>query len=232
MQRKQFLKQSLKGLGTIIALPAVVSGCSKEEDITTPGGEEGNGDCALSPSETAGPFPIKTPADLVRANIVSDRDGIALLVTLTIQSKEDDCAPLAGVLVDIWHCDSDGNYSEYGGTQMQSTNYSNVHFLRGRQTTDANGQVSFVTIYPGWYPSRAPHIHVEILDSNENSLLVTQIAFPEDISKTVYATSAYHGDFDTSNAGDNVFSNSLEGNMGDTSGNTTDGYTLLHTITV
>ena len=230
MQRKQFIKQSLQGLGTIIALPTVISGCSKDEDQTTHSG--GNDSCDLSPSETKGPFPIKTPTDLVRANIVSDRQGIALLVTLTIQSQDDDCAPLEGVLVDIWHCDSDGNYSEYGGTQMQNTNYSNVHFLRGRQSTDANGQVSFITIYPGWYPSRAPHIHVEVLDSNENSLLVTQIAFPEEVSSNVYATTSYHGDFDTSNASDNVFSDSLEDNMGSITGNTTDGYMLTHIITV
>ncbi|MCB0629913.1 MAG: hypothetical protein KDD15_09275 [Lewinella sp.] len=139
---------------------------------------------------------------------------------------------MEGVYVDVWHCDSDGNYSEYGGTQMQQTNYTNVHFLRGRQTTDANGQASFISIYPGWYQGRAPHIHVEVLDTNENSLMVTQIAFPEDISQTVYATDNYNGIYDTSNAQDNIFADSLDGNMCTISGNTTDGYTLTHTITL
>ncbi|MCB0629914.1 MAG: hypothetical protein KDD15_09280 [Lewinella sp.] len=83
MQRKEFLKRGLAGLGTIVALPTVVSSCTKEDDVTPNTG--GDGSCELSPSETAGPFPIKTPADLVRANIVSDRLGVALLITITVQ---------------------------------------------------------------------------------------------------------------------------------------------------
>lgn len=116
---------------------------------------------------------------------------------------------------------------------MQSTNYTAKHFLRGRQTTDSNGQASFISIFPGWYPGRAPHIHIEILDANENSIRVTQIAFPKDICDTVYSTSGYKGTADTSNASDNVFSNSLSGNMADSlNGNATQGYTLLKTIVV
>ncbi len=231
MKRKEFLRKGVIGLGSIVALPTAITSCNKEEmDIEIAGGESGS--CDLSPSETKGPFPIKSPADLVRANIISDREGIPLLLTLTVQDLNNNCEPMAGVLVDVWHCDSDGNYSEYGGTGMQSTNYTSAHFLRGRQATDANGQVSFITIYPGWYPSRAPHIHLEVLSSSGQSLLVSQIAFPEDVSKTVYDTDHYHGDFDTSNTRDNVFSDSLEDNMGSITGNTTDGYTLTHTIVV
>lgn len=229
MDRKKFLKKGLVGLGTIVALPTVIPSCSKDDDnnpTTT-------GDCDLSPSETTGPFPIKTPAQLVLENIVGDRTGVALLITLTIQDQSDDCNPLSGVLVDLWHCDAEGKYSQYGGIQMQQTDYTDEDFLRGRQTTDSNGQVSFISIFPGWYRGRAPHIHVEILDSNVNSLRVTQIAFPKDICDTVYATTGYNGEADTLNARDNVFSDSLDGNMLDSlTGNTTDGYTLLKTIVV
>ena len=223
MERKEFLRRGLAGLSTIVALPTVITACTKEEGAMPDTG--GDGSCTLSPSETAGPYPIKTPADLVRANIVADREGIALLTTLTVQDRNKDCAPMAGVYVDIWHCDSDGNYSEYGG-------FTSQHFLRGRQLTDANGQVSFISIYPGWYPGRAPHIHVEVLDSDLESLLVSQIAFPEDISRTVYATANYKGVYDTSNSADNIFADSLDGNMGAISGNTTDGYILTHTLVV
>lgn len=226
MDRKDFVRKGLLGLGTIVALPSVIS-CSKDDDDLT------IGDCELSPSETAGPFPIKTPADIVKANIVSDRSGVALLITLTVQDQSNDCQPIEDVYVDIWHCDKDGYYSEYGGTQMQQQDFTSVHFLRGRQMTDVNGQVSFVSIYPGWYSGRAPHIHVEVLDSNENSIRVSQIAFPESTSSTVYATTGYNGAPDTSNSTDNVFSNSLDGNIADSiTGNTTDGYTLLKTIIV
>ena len=242
MKRKDFLKNGLLGVGTIVAIPTVLTSCSSDDDSgsgNATGDNLGNnsgsttGDCVLSPSETKGPFPIKTPSQLVRENIIGDRTGLAFLMTLTVQDKDNDCAPLEGVLVDIWHCDADGNYSEYGGVQMQTADYTDNHFLRGRQTTDSNGQASFISIFPGWYMGRAPHIHVEILDANGNSKRVTQIAFPKDICDTVYATSGYHGTADTSNETDNVFSDSLEDNMADTlTGNTTDGYTLTKTITV
>ena len=219
MKRKEFVKKGLVGLTTIVALPSVFA-CSRDDDPTN------TGNCALSPSETTGPFPIKTPADLARENIVSDRTGVALLFTLTIQDQSNDCKALPGVFVDVWHCDADGNYSEYGSL-------STAHFLRGRQTTDVNGQVSFISIFPGWYPGRAPHIHVEVLDSSEKSIRITQIGFPKNVCDLVYATTAYNGPADTSNTSDGVFANSLQGNMAESvTGNVTDGYTLLKTIVV
>ncbi|MAZ25849.1 MAG: intradiol ring-cleavage dioxygenase [Cytophagaceae bacterium] len=236
MKRNEFLKKGIVSMGTIVAIPTLFNGCSTEDDSSSSsetGGTNVIGDCDLSPSETAGPFPIITPAELVRQNIIGDRTGVALLITITVQDQSDDCNPLEGVYVDLWHCDAEGNYSEYGGTQMQSTDYTEQHFLRGRQTTDANGNASFISIFPGWYNGRAPHIHLEILDSNENSIRVTQIAFPKDTCDTVYATSGYNGEANTLNENDNVFSDSLDGNMLDSlTGNTTDGYTLLKTVTV
>lgn len=222
MNRKDFLKKGFLGVGSIVALPTALSACKGKENPTN--GEVG--DCVTSPSETAGPFPIRTPADLVKANIISDREGIALLINLTVQDKNNACQPMASVLVDIWHCDAVGNYSEYDS-------FRNVSFLRGRQMTDANGQVSFISIYPGWYRGRAPHIHIEVLDSNENSLLVSQIAFPDSVSETVYSTSSYRGSADTSNSRDGLFRDSLDQNMADAvEGNTTEGYTLEKTIIV
>lgn len=226
MDRKKFLKNGMLGIGSIIAIPTVLSSCKKDDDtVIDPNA------CATSPSETAGPFPIKTPADWVRANVVGDRTGIPLMINITIQNTNSNCNPLAGVFVDIWHCDAGGNYSEYSG-QLDG-NFTNEHFLRGRQATDANGNVSFISIYPGWYPGRAPHIHIEVLDSNNRSLLVSQIAFPEDTSNTVYTTQGYNGNFDTSNNQDGEFEDSLAANIADSvTGNNTDGYTLNKVIKV
>lgn len=225
MKRKHFLTKSLWGLGSIIALPTVISSCSKDEDATDPG-TSGGGNCTISPTETKGPFPIQTPAQYVRASIIGDRTGIALLMTLTIHDQSNGCAPLANVLVDVWQCDKDGLYSQYAS--QTSANY-----LRGRQTTNTNGQVSFLSIFPGWYPGRAPHIHVEILTPGGSSLLVTQIAFPVSTYTAIYATNGYNGAPDTSNTQDSIFSDSLNGNMADSiTGNNTDGYTLFKTITV
>lgn len=228
MDRKKFLKNGLFGLGTIVAVPTILTSCSNDdgnEPVVDPNA------CAVSPAETDGPFPIKTPAQLVRENIVGNKSGIPLLINITVQDVNNNCQPVAGVLVDIWHCDAKGNYSQYGG-QLDG-NFTNENFLRGRQTTNANGVASFISIYPGWYPGRAPHLHLEILRSNGSSLLITQTAFPEDISNTVYATSGYNGNFDTSNAADGEFGNSLNRNMAESvTGNTTDGYTLNETIKV
>lgn len=205
-----------------MALPTAINACKKDDDSPDTGG----GNCNLSPSETEGPYPILIPTQLVRQSIVSDRTGVALLMTYTIQDQSNGCTPLAGVLVDVWQCDRSGNYSQYGS-------FTSANFLRGRQTADAKGQVSFISIFPGSYPGRAPHIHLEVLSANGNSLLVTQVAFPEDIYTTVYATTGYNGAPDTSNTADDIFRNGLSGNMANSiTGNTTDGYTLLKTIVV
>ncbi|TCN60479.1 intradiol ring-cleavage dioxygenase [Flavobacterium circumlabens] len=234
MDRKKFIRSGILGIASLATAAKLLESCSKDDNNNTDINASDDGTCTVSPSETKGPFPIKTPSQLVLENIKSDRIGIALLINLTIESKNNNCLPLAGVLVDVWHCDKDGNYSEYGGTTMQQTDYTSVHFLRGRQTTDSKGEASFLSIFPGWYQGRAPHIHVEVLTSSGTSLLVTQIAFPENVSSAVYSSTNYasHGQADTSNTKDNVFSDSLANELATLTGNLTDGYTLSKTIIV
>ena len=117
---------------------------------------------------------------------------------------------------------------------MQATDHTKEHFLRGRQTTNADGVAAFTSIFPGWYPGRAPHIHAHIFDKNGKSLLITQIAFPEEVTHKVYAQGVYkdHGLPDTSNTSDNVFNGSLANEMASISGNETDGFVLMHSIYV
>ena len=168
----------------------------------------------------------------MRANIVADRQGIALLINFKIKDQGEACNPVSGAQVDIWHCDAEGYYSEYGNHPLQEEDFTKVSFLRGRQTTDANGEVSFISIFPGWYPGRAPHIHVDVLRDGK-ILLSTQVAFPEESTSEVYASRGYKGKEDTPNSTDGVFRNSLAGNMADSVvGNVTYGYTLKKVITV
>ncbi|WP_286969289.1 intradiol ring-cleavage dioxygenase [Flavobacterium sp. UBA4854] len=234
MDRKKFIRNGILGIASLATASKFLESCSKSDNDETNSSNSGDGSCTVSPSETKGPFPIKTPSQLVLENIKSDRVGIALLINLKIENKNNNCEPLSGVLVDVWHCDKDGNYSEYGGTQMQQTDYTSVHFLRGRQTSNSSGEVSFISIYPGWYQGRAPHVHVEVLSSSGTSLLVTQIAFPETISSEVYSSTNYaaHGQADTANTKDNVFADSLADELATMTGNLTDGFTLTKTITV
>ncbi len=236
MNRKDFLK----GLGlagvTAVAAPILVHCRNDEDSSDTTVDNTISTACSVTNTETEGPFPTKSPSSLVTSNIVSDRTGVALSIAITIQNVNASCAALEGAIVDIWHCDKDGNYSEYGGTTMQSTNYTSVHFLRGRQTTNSNGLVSFTSIFPGWYSGRATHIHVHIYNSAGTSLLVTQIAFPEGSSSPtvlVNASSGYKGMSGyTYNANDNVFSDGTSKEMSSVTGSVSAGYALAHTIKV
>ncbi|GAB3290371.1 peptidase associated/transthyretin-like domain-containing protein [Hymenobacter tenuis] len=233
MERKHFLKSLLVGA---ISTPALLAACSKDAETVVPdtstggatGGTGSTSNCAVAPTETQGPFPTKVPASYVRSDITDGRSGYQLTATITVTNSNAGCAALAGALVDIWHCDAQGNYSEYGGSGMQSTNYQAVHFLRGRQTTNANGQVTFTTIFPGWYSGRATHIHVHIYSASGTSLKVTQIAFPEGTGSAVAAVNGYTKGMSgyTSNANDNVFSDGVSQQLATVTGSTTAGFEL------
>lgn len=244
MKRKEFLRGlGLIGIGTL-AIP-VINSCSKDDNAsdtstnTDSGSGSSSGDCSVTASETAGPFPTITPSSLVKSNIVMDRTGVGFTINITIKNTKANCAALKDAIVDIWHCDKDGYYSEYGGSGMQSVNYTSVHFLRGRQTTDENGLVTFTSIFPGWYSGRATHVHVHIYNTSGTSLLVTQIAFPEGSNSAVAlvnasSTNGYTKGLSgyTYNASDNVFSDGTSNEMATVTGSVADGYVLAHTINV
>ncbi|WP_162126545.1 T9SS type A sorting domain-containing protein [Flavobacterium phycosphaerae] len=231
MERKDFLKNSIGFLGLAVAAPSMLK--AKEAN------SENALACSVTNSETAGPFPTITPASLIRTNMIGDRTGIPFTINININNINANCAALQGAIVDIWHCDKDGYYSQYGGTAMQTVNYTTNTFLRGRQTTDANGLVSFTSIFPGWYTSRATHIHVHIYNASGTSLLITQIAFPEGAtSAVVQANNATAYGYTkgmtgyTYNSSDNVFSDGVTNELSSVTGSVADGFVLNHTIYV
>jgi protocatechuate 3,4-dioxygenase beta subunit len=241
MERKNFLRSLIIGAASA---PVLLDACKKESgstaDSTTAVTNTGStassasGSCAVAPSETEGPFPTKTPASYVRSDITDGRTGYKLTIKLTINSSSS-CSALANTLVDIWHCDAEGNYSEYGGSSMQSTNYTTVHFLRGRQTTDANGLVTFTSIFPGWYSGRATHIHVHVHNTAGTSLKVTQISFPEGTGTALVLVNGYAKGLSgyTYNKSDNVFSDDTAGvEIATVSGSMAAGFELTKIITV
>ena len=180
--------------------------------------------CAVAPNETAGPYP--STSDIFRSDIREDRSGVPLALTIRVINVSNACAPLANANVEIWQCDASGNYSEYGSQTART-------YLRGIQTTDANGQVSFMTVYPGWYQGRATHIHIEVTVNNR-SVKVTQIAFPETINAAVYATGVYasRGSNPTANLQDGIFADSLSSELVTPSGNPTAGYSASYQVGV
>lgn len=178
------------------------------------------------PQETAGPYPgdgsngpnVLEASGVVRHDITSSfgtststAEGVPLTLTLTLLDNANGCTPLAGAAVYAWHCDREGKYSMYD-SGLQNENY-----LRGVQEADANGQVTFKTIYPGAYNGRWPHIHFEVFESMNNAtaagqvLAVSQIALTEAACKQVYASAGYESSAQnfprTTLKSDNVFGN-------------------------
>lgn len=239
MERKNFLKSLMVGA---VSSSVLVQACKKDADVTASSGTTATntgstgttGSCSVAPTETEGPYPTKAPASYVRSDITDGRTGYKLTVNINITNYNDNCNALTNALVDIWHCDAEGNYSEYGGSGSQSTNYQSVHFLRGRQTTNSSGVVTFTSIFPGWYTGRATHIHVHVYSASGNSLKVTQIAFPEGTGTALAIVNGYKKGMSgyTYNASDGVFSDGTSLEMATVSGSTTDGFTLNITFAV
>ena len=187
----------------------------------TPGGTSG-ATCAVTPSETLGPFPSLT--ELLHSDIRENRTGTVLTLTIKVVNASAGCAPVANANVEIWHVDAAGNYSQYG-TQAGQT------FLRGIQTTNASGEVTFTTIYPGWYQGRATHIHLEVKIAGR-PVKATQFAFPETVNNTVHGSGVYasRGNNPLSNLADGIFADSLSFQLVTPTGSPASGYTATFQV--
>lgn len=154
--------------------------------------------CVVRPEQTEGPYFVDTR--LNRADIRSDpatgmvKEGLPLLLTFVVsQIGSAGCTPLSGAMVDIWHCDAQGFYS---GVRDPRLDTRGQQWLRGYQMTDADGIATFTTIYPGWYPGRAVHIHFKIRATNaagQGYDFTSQLYFDDAISDTVFAQAPYAG---------------------------------------
>ncbi|MFD7010528.1 intradiol ring-cleavage dioxygenase [Rhodococcus jostii] len=82
---------------------------------------------------------------------------------------------------------SDGSYS-VGDSEAATTDDGT--YLRGAQTTDANGIAQFTTIFPGWYTGRTTHIHLKV-HIDKKTVLTTQLFLDEALLDEVYATAPY-----------------------------------------
>ena len=213
-------------IGAAAAAVAVACGESPTgpSSTSTGGATSTNANCAVTPTETIGPYPSRT--DMFRSDVRENRQGIPLTLTIKVVNVTSACAAVAGADVEIWHVDAAGDYSQYG-SQTAAT------FLRGIQTTNASGEVTFTTIYPGWYQGRATHIHVEVTMGGR-SIKVSQMAFPESINNTVHTSGVYasRGTNPMSNQSDGIFADSLSSELVSPSGSPSGGYTATFQIGV
>jgi protocatechuate 3,4-dioxygenase beta subunit len=266
IDRRQVLKLAglttiSAGLMSIVACAPSASGTAAPTG-TAAGTASGSGasasgaaaaaDCAAIPEETAGPFPgdgsngpnVLAQSGVVRADIRSSfgtstttAKGVPLTIKLTIQDAANNCAPMTGAAVYVWHCDQAGNYSLY------SQAAASENYLRGVQATDGSGVATFQSIFPACYSGRWPHIHFEVYTDLEaatdeaNKIATSQIALPKDACDLVYATDGYSQS--VSNMGqvsltsDNVFGD--DGGvheLGTISGDASSGMTVALTVPV
>ena len=256
------------GLGALAALAAcgTSSGTTSSSAGAAAGSSTGSNSSASSsatssssssgtlsevPDETAGPYPadgsngvdVLDDSGIVRSDIRSSfgsstttAAGIPLTIALTVRDTATGAAK-TGAAVYLWHCDQAGNYSMYSSA-AKSENY-----LRGVQTADANGTVTFTSIFPACYSGRWPHIHFEVYasaaDATSSGPIVktSQIALPQEACTAVYATDGYSASVrnlaQVSLARDNVFGN--DGGIhqiATMAGSTSAGFTAALTVGV
>jgi protocatechuate 3,4-dioxygenase beta subunit len=207
MTRRIDRRQALGAFGTV-SLGALLAACGSDRVETTDGGtatvepetttspdaasrfgEDSN--CTLTPEMTEGPFYFD--ADKIRSDIRDGHEGTQLQLALRVRDAE--CRPIANAVVDLWHCDAEGGYSQ-----------EDDPFLRGAQVTNKDGIAEFTTIYPGWYQGRTVHIHAKVhLDSS--TVLTTQLFFDDAVTDRVFAAAPYssRGERDTRNGNDGIF---------------------------
>jgi protocatechuate 3,4-dioxygenase beta subunit len=159
------------------------------------------GTCRLTPEQTEGPFYIDV--GLERRDITEGLAGHPL--RLGVRVVDADCNPVPGAVVDVWHADTAGDYSAFTDGSGGEDAGEGTTFLRGSQVADADGIVEFGTVYPGWYPGRAVHIHTKVrLD--DAAVLTTQLYFLDDLTDEVHAEDPYaaYGTRDTRNEDDSI----------------------------
>jgi protocatechuate 3,4-dioxygenase beta subunit len=209
-------------------------------------------DCGVAtPEETGGPYPadgtngpnVLTQDGVVRRDITTSfgeysgtAAGVPLQIDLRILDSGAACAPLAGTAVYLWHADREGRYSLY------SQGATDQNYLRGVQVADADGRLTFTSIFPACYDGRWPHIHFEVYEtqaaatSGRNAILTSQIALPETADDAVYATDGYEQSVSNmsrvSLATDMVFRDGVAAQTPAVSGDASSGVTITMDVVV
>jgi protocatechuate 3,4-dioxygenase beta subunit len=169
------------------------------------GGSSGAGVTAEVPDETGGPYPadgtngpdVLTESGVVRRDITSSfgsRSGSVSGVPLTLALSIVHAGtgrPYPGAAMYLWHADPLGRYSLY------SPGVTDQSWLRGVQAGDANGRLTFQSVFPGAYDGRWPHLHFEVFESlagatsGQGKVKTSQMAMPAETCNLVYTTTGY-----------------------------------------
>ncbi|MFF4256261.1 intradiol ring-cleavage dioxygenase [Streptomyces sp. NPDC001663] len=187
-ERRELARRTVLAAGGVAVTAVGVGGAFAASAAADDGAASGAAEDAcytLTSELVEGPYYID--ADKIRQDVTEDQDGIPLHLRLKVIDAET-CRPLRNAAVDIWHCNASGIYSGYeamgsggggpaptgpppsgtptgpppggGGGHQEPTD--DERYLRGTWRTDRHGQVTFRTVFPGWYQGRCVHIHVKV----------------------------------------------------------------------
>lgn len=186
--------------------PTDVAPATSSTAPTSPAGSPAVAGDSEIPEETAGPFPAdgSNGANVLAVSGIVRKDlrpsfggstgvaaGVPLRVQLTLVDVRAGGTPVVGAAVYLWHATRDGAYSLY------SSGITEENYLRGVQVTGSDGRLEFLTIWPGAYDGRWPHMHFEVYasvataTSAASKLRTSQLALPPDWCERVYATQGY-----------------------------------------
>jgi protocatechuate 3,4-dioxygenase beta subunit len=153
--------------------------------------------CTLTKELTEGPYYVA--GEPTRQNITEGIAGLPLILSFRVVDATT-CKVIPGADVEIWHADPEGEYSAFDGASKKTS------YLRGHQIANAKGVAKFITVFPGWYSGRTPHIHVKA-HVNGAEVHTGQVFFKTSIEKKVYSKPPYTGRSGQRvyNSGDNIY---------------------------
>lgn len=195
------------GLGAAGAvLTACGTGGSSSSSTASSASAASTASTSEIPDETAGPYPgdgsngpdVLEQSGVVRSDIRSSfgtgsgtAEGVPMTLELVVADLAKGGSPFAGVAVYVWHCNRAGQYSLY------SNGIENENYLRGVQIADADGRVTYTSVFPACYDGRWPHIHFEVYPDQAaitdagQAIATSQVALPQNVCEQVYAQTGY-----------------------------------------
>lgn len=149
-----------------------------------------------TPELTEGPYYLS--GNFTRKDITAGQDGLAQEIIFLVTDANG--KPITDAKVDIWHANALGVYSGVEGNTDT--------FLRGTQTSNSEGYVTFKTIFSGWYGGRTVHYHVKVWRAGQQVLTTQFFVSKADADKvyTNYEPYLQRGVQDTTNEQDQIAS--------------------------
>lgn len=141
----------------------------------------------LTLSERSGPTGLERRLGVSNADFSCTVPGghraIGQLMTVSGQVTDEDGAPIAGAMIEIWQANAAGKYIHQWDRHQAPLDPNFIG--QGRFLTDSEGCYRFRTIKPGGYPVaesdwwwRPPHIHFSIFGVSWMDRFITQVFFP------------------------------------------------------